>query len=230
MPLKGKGLISELQEDFLRFFSTIPDQEMFYLTGGTALSEFYIGHRLSYDIDMFTNESNIILPFSKDLEEKMKRKFSAIHTVRRTHTFVEFEIRQKSDSIKIQLAYDSPFRFEKPVKTELGVMVNGYKDIIVDKLLSFFGRGEPRDAIDLYFIFKEESLEELVKLASQKDPGFDLYWLSVSFGKVSDFPDDIGRWPIEMCIELSAKDVKDTFRKLAIKTMNKIRESNNNAL
>jgi predicted nucleotidyltransferase component of viral defense system len=30
--------------------------------------------------------------------------------------------------------------------------VNGYLDQCVDKLLAYFGRAEPRDAVDLYFI------------------------------------------------------------------------------
>jgi len=43
--LKGKGILSSLQQKFARAFATLPDQEHFYLTGGTALAEFYLGHR-----------------------------------------------------------------------------------------------------------------------------------------------------------------------------------------
>jgi predicted nucleotidyltransferase component of viral defense system len=32
-------------------FSELPESEMFYLTGGTALAEFYLAHRKSYDLD-----------------------------------------------------------------------------------------------------------------------------------------------------------------------------------
>ena len=31
----------------------------FYLTGGTALAEFYLKHRLSEDIDLFTPEQEV---------------------------------------------------------------------------------------------------------------------------------------------------------------------------
>ena len=41
--LQGKGLLTATQEAFLRLFATLPDQERFYLTGGTALAEFYLG-------------------------------------------------------------------------------------------------------------------------------------------------------------------------------------------
>ena len=55
----------------------------------------------------------------------------------------------KEKSTRIQLAYDSPFRFEKPLDPDIGVKGNDYKDLIVDKL---------RDAIDLFFILKTEDL------------------------------------------------------------------------
>ena len=49
--LKGSGILTPLQKKFLEIFSTLPDQNQFYLAGGTALSEYYFGHRLSYDGD-----------------------------------------------------------------------------------------------------------------------------------------------------------------------------------
>jgi len=54
--LKGKGLLSAGQRRFLRLFSKTPDSTHFYLTGGTALAEFYLGHRYSFDLDLFTGE------------------------------------------------------------------------------------------------------------------------------------------------------------------------------
>jgi predicted nucleic acid-binding protein len=57
--LKCKGILSDFQKAFLRLFAGLPDQERFYLTGGTALSEYYLGHRLSYDLDLFTTEADL---------------------------------------------------------------------------------------------------------------------------------------------------------------------------
>ena len=54
--LKGKGLLSAGQRRFLRLFSKTPDSTHFYLTGGTALAEFYLGHRYSFDLDLFRGE------------------------------------------------------------------------------------------------------------------------------------------------------------------------------
>ena len=75
-----------------------------------------------------------------------------VNVIRRFSSFVEFEAGYEHENTKIQLAYDSPFRFEEPVDSELGIKINDYKDLIVDKFLAFFGRAEPRDAVDLFFI------------------------------------------------------------------------------
>ncbi len=40
--LQGKGLLTSLQRRFLTAFATLPDQDWFYLAGGTALAEFYL--------------------------------------------------------------------------------------------------------------------------------------------------------------------------------------------
>jgi len=37
------------------------------------LAEFYLGHRKSFDLDLFTSEKELILPFSRILEEEMKK-------------------------------------------------------------------------------------------------------------------------------------------------------------
>ena len=70
--LQGKGILSDFQKAFLRFFASLPDQERFYLTGGTALAEYYLGHRLSYDLDLFTSEADLIVPFSYRVEQAVR--------------------------------------------------------------------------------------------------------------------------------------------------------------
>ncbi len=221
--LKGKGIISDLQKEVLLSFSGLTDSQHFYLTGGTALAEFYMGHRRSFDLDLFTAEKGLILPFSRAVGDELKKKFS-VDVVRRFETFAEFEVGKMAETIKVQLAYDSPFRFKKPVDSNLGVSVNDYKDLIVDKFLAFFGRVEPRDAVDLFFILKREGFWELVKLAPKKDPGFDLYWLAIALEKTKDFPDDINRWPVEMLVEVKVEELKGMFLNFSKEVMNKMKE------
>jgi predicted nucleotidyltransferase component of viral defense system len=220
--LKSKGIINDSLREILIIFSQIRDSKMFYLTGGTALAEFYLGHRKSFDLDIFTTEKGLIIPFSYAFEQELKKIF-LVKAVRRYETFVEFEVSAKGDSTKVQLAYDLPFRFENPVDSDIGVKVNDYTDLIVDKLLAFFGRAEPRNAIDLFFILKTEDFWKLIELAKQKDPGFDLYWLAIALHKIKNFPDDLKDWPVETIKKVDIKELKNLLLNLSREIIDKIK-------
>ncbi|OFW55354.1 MAG: hypothetical protein A2V52_04840 [Actinobacteria bacterium RBG_19FT_COMBO_54_7] len=220
--LPSKGVVTDLQKQILHAFSQLADSGHFYLTGGTALAGFYLAHRKSFDLDLFTAERGLVLPFSRVFENELQAKLE-VKTVRRLESFVEYEIRGEGEETKVQLAYDSPFRFGSPLASDLGIMVNDCKDLIVDKLLALFGRAEPRDAIDLFFILEEEDIWELARSAQTKDPGFDLYWLAIALRKVRDYPDDISGWPVEMIKEVDPVQLKDQFLRLSEEIMGRIR-------
>lgn len=225
--LKGKGIITPIQRDLLFEFGKIPETASFYLTGGTALAEFYLGHRRSYDLDLFTGEGNLIIPFARVLEGKLLREQYVFNVIRRFESFVEIEVKREDESIMLHLAYDAPFRFEAPNPSEFGIMINDYQDLIVDKLLTFFGRWKHRDAIDLFLILRSEPIETLMEMARQKDPGFDLYWFSAALKEVGEFPDEIGQWPVDLLVEVDAKEIKGEFLSLARELMDRIKKSRN---
>ena len=217
--LKGKGILSDFQKAFLQFFANLPDQERFYLTGGTALAEYYLGHRRSYDLDLFTSEANLILPFSYRVEQVVQDAGLQVNIVRRFASFVEFQVRQGENALKIDLALDSPFRFAPVELGDAGVMVNDFQDIRADKILAFFGRAEPRDAIDLYFFLQNTKFDDLAEFARQKDPGFDLYWFAVALNRTAKFPDEIERWPVMMLVDFDPVALKRSFQNLAMQIL-----------
>src|SRR3989344_5089593 len=56
----GKTILTPKQLDFLEFVQKEPFLiKNFYWTGGTALSEFYLKHRLSEDIDLFIEKKEV---------------------------------------------------------------------------------------------------------------------------------------------------------------------------
>jgi len=222
--LSSKGIVTESQKGILHAFAEIPDSEHFYLSGGTALADFYLAHRRSFDLDIFTAQEGLVLPFSRIFEKRLQGDVP-IKVIRRLESFVEFELGSEGEETRVQLAYDSPFRFGEPIDSDLEIKVNDYKDLVVDKLLAFFGRAEPRDAVDLFFILQNEDIWEIADAAEAKDPGFDLYWLAIALGKARDFPDDISKWPVEMLREVDAEQLKRQFMKLAEGIMAKIRAS-----
>jgi hypothetical protein len=217
--LLGKGLLTPIQRSFVARFAALPDQAQFYLAGGTALAEYYLGHRLSFDLDFFTGEAPLILPHSYQIEALGREGNLRVSVVRRFSTYVEFMVTREAESLKVDLAQDSPYRLEPPSRTRTGIWVSSLPDLRVDKLLAYFGRAEPRDAVDLYFILQQASLDELVAQAAQKDPGFDLYWFAVALNRAADFPDELERWPVRMLQPLQPRELKAQFRELALQMM-----------
>jgi predicted nucleotidyltransferase component of viral defense system len=116
--LHSNGLLTALQKAFLTLFAEVPDQNQFYLTGGTALAEFYLGHRLSFDLDLFTSQAELIAPFTRELERQCAGHDLEITVTRRFATYVEYQIGQNQAQIKVDLALDSPFRFQPPILSE----------------------------------------------------------------------------------------------------------------
>lgn len=217
--LKGKGILSNFQKTFLKLFAWLPDQEHFYLTGGTALAEYYLGHRLSFDLDLFTSETDLILPFSYRMEQAVHAAGFHMTVMRRFASFVEFQVSHGEDILKVDIALDSPFRLAPTELGDAGVMINDFQDIQADKTLAFFGRAEPRDAIDLFFLLKNTPFEDLVELARQKDTGFDLYWFAVALNRTEKFPDEIERWPVKMLVTCDPVEMKRLFLSLAMRIM-----------
>jgi hypothetical protein len=220
--LRGRGLLTPVQRAFMARFAALPDQEHFYLAGGTALAEYYFGHRLSFDLDFFTAEGPLILPQSYQIEALGWEGDLSVSVSRRFSTYVEFVVTRDNESLKVDLAQDSPFQLAPPAQTEDGIRVSSLKDLRVDKLLAYFGRAEPRDAVDLYFILQQASLDELVAQAAEKDPGFDLYWFAVALNRAADFPDELERWPVRMLQPFQPRELKAQFSELAVEMMTRV--------
>jgi Nucleotidyl transferase AbiEii toxin, Type IV TA system len=66
--LSSKGIITELQREILHVFAAVPDASSFYLSGGTALADFFLAHRKSFDLDLFTAEEGLTLLFRASLK------------------------------------------------------------------------------------------------------------------------------------------------------------------
>lgn len=186
-------ILANLQKKILLHFSGLPDKEAFYLTGGTALSAFFLKHRKSNDLDFFTDVEELISPVSQKLQVFLKEDGLTVERSRGFHSFVELSVISGNESTLVHFALDSPFRFERPtIHEEIpGIKIDSLVDMATNKLLALFGRAELRDFIDVYFLIREHfTKDELVEKSTLKDPGFDLYWLGVAMERMNDFSDD----------------------------------------
>jgi predicted nucleotidyltransferase component of viral defense system len=164
----------------------------FYLTGGTALAEFYLHHRLSEDLDFFSEnefDPQAISALFKKLQKPAGiKKTSYEQSFNRNLFFLELE----KDSIKTEFTY---FPFPRiDLKQKFGALsVDSLLDIAVNKAFTIYQKPRSRDFIDLYCILKEKkdwTVDELAEKAQIKfDHFIDPLQLAAQFVKCSELKD-----------------------------------------
>lgn len=162
----------------------------FYLTGGTALAEFYLHHRNSLDIDLFTEEKEVHFPsidaFLKKNSPKLQiRKFDRTQFL----GLISYHLEYKDGSkLKVDFNYYPFPRIEKGLKLK-NLSIDSLIDIATNKVHTLFMKPRTRDYIDLYFIFKKEKfdLNKLILLAKAKfDWNIDKINLANQFIRIKD--------------------------------------------
>ena len=166
--------------------------ENFYLTGGTALSAFYLKHRLSEDLDFFSEKEFDLISINSFFK-KIKTELT-IKNIDYQKAFNRniFMLRLPKEILKIEFTY---YPFEQAEKTKLinGVRIDSLLDIAINKVFSITQRTSARDFIDAYFILKKNKLlsfESLIKKARIKfDWHIDPLHLGTQLSKVKDAKD-----------------------------------------
>lgn len=181
---KVLDLISE--EDYL--------VKRYYFTGGTPLSAFYLFHRVSEDLDFFS-EQEIYLPSIKGFIGKVKQKLNLIKIDYRNflglHTFYLYF--DKENYLKIDFNYYPFARIEKGQKYK-NITVDSLYDIAVNKVHTIAMQARARDFIDIYFIVKEKKYS-FKKLLIDAKAKFDWHIDAIQLGtqlikvkEVKDYP------------------------------------------
>ena len=217
-------LLTPFQKKILKAFTAIEESTAFYLTGGTALSVFYLAHRLSEDFDLFTSDQPLISIVARKFTSKLETLGIEVREIRNFSSFWEAIASEGDESFKIQLAYDSPFVLEQPIEKD-DLRIHSFADIAAGKLLALFGRAEERDFIDVYFIVKHGgiSLERLIELAKTKDPGLDEYYLAIAFAQSEKLPDDAAQLKVNLLTPIDLKELKTFFAAQAVELLEKRR-------
>lgn len=191
-------LISEVltptQERFLAgFFRTSDQSEKFYLSGGTALAAYYLRHRRSDDLDFFTRSTEPLRFTDNRVREAARAAGLEVADIFRVEHYVRYrlegDVQAKHNLQKVELVHDSPPYFAEPERRD-AVLVDALLNIGVNKVAAT-ARQEPRDYVDLYMIVTAGGLklEDLVRLAGEKDPGLAPEVVAAQFADVELLPD-----------------------------------------
>ena len=210
------SILTDLQREVLDgFFGEEAFRENFYLTGGTALSAFYLGHRLSDDLDFFTHAdtADFLWPFVQRLEKEIP-----LVAVQRTPDFLRIRVR---DELRVDFVRDVPFRVGVPFQKGTW-RVDTLENILLNKVTTVLSRLDAKDYVDLYFLLKErpERILSLLKEASQKDASVDPFTWSRLIGDVHTF-ETLPR----MVLPLTLKELVDFFEALQRTILNSLKPS-----
>lgn len=180
-------LLTPLQISLLKEVGQSPLGNAFYLTGGTALSAFYLQHRYSLDLDFFTADPTAVArvpPLMQNIAQQLEAEVTFTRTL---DTFLECFLRSgKDERVEMDFALESPFRLQPLERNpELQILVDNVTDIACNKLSALFGRAEPKDFVDVYFLCQELfTFDQLLELTRQKHLGIDDYWLAVALRRI----------------------------------------------
>jgi len=204
------------QRSFLTSFFTLPHAQVFYLTGGSALAGYYLGHRTSQDIDLFTQDREAWQTVENDLkaaaaESGVDLQFERAREPNELHrAFIKVP---GGLDLKVDIVRDSPPHFGKTQMWPDGVIVDSLENIAVGKLLAVYGRAYPRDFVDLYFLLESgQDFRQLMNLAKEKDPGLDELHLAGMFRLISKLQ---AHTLPPMLKPLNVEHMKEFFLKLA---------------
>lgn len=145
-------------------------RDLFYLTGGTALSEFYLKHRFSDDLDFFTNEKEFPRFEIEAFAEVIKKEIKA-NEVEYRHIYDRriFFFKKDNEELKMEFTY-YPFSLLNSPNNFNGLLTDSLEDIAANKFMALMDRIEAKDFVDLFFLFKEFgfNVDKIKSLIAQK--------------------------------------------------------------
>lgn len=160
-------VLTSRQRAAIAFIAKEEGLSSFYLSGGTALAAYYFSHRVSDDLDFFTDQaiddvylSGFIARLAEELGAMEVRKEKVYD--RRLFFFVF-----PDGELKMEFTV-YPFLRLAPLVIHDGIQVDSLIDLSANKLAALMDRFDPKDFVDLFFVLQERPLVEIVRDAEKK--------------------------------------------------------------
>jgi len=129
----------------------------FGLVGGTAIA-YYLGHRRSIDFDLFSPKTFSIL--------SARNKINKFFKIEQTLVQGDGELTVMANNVKLTL-FNFPYHIEYNSKFESIIKIPDLLTLAAMKAFALGKRAKWKDYVDLYFISKKYSLQQIVKKAEQ---------------------------------------------------------------
>jgi predicted nucleotidyltransferase component of viral defense system len=161
--------LDDLQRAFLAAF--FQREERFYLTGGAALVGFYLGHRQTPDLDLFTLD-DVIVEGVTAVKETARQLGATVEAIQTAPDFRRLLLRLGTAAIVIDLVREYVIQ-RVPEKPSInGIRVDPPEEILANKLCALLAHSEIRDLVDVCALeLAGYKVEDALPFAAQKDRG-----------------------------------------------------------
>lgn len=190
MNWEKSSAVTPLKRDFLKsFFSK---EKRFFLTGGSALGLFYLNHRYSYDLDLFSTEPVEWIELDGIVRLCGRETGMTLELLRDTPTFRRYRLSRNKESEIVDFVLDANPQMDPDKPWIDHIRVDTLHEITLNKITTLISRCELKDLVDLYFLEKEGiRIEDCVEEALCKDGGLDpaMFSLLLNNMKITELPE-----------------------------------------
>jgi len=199
-----------LKRDFLRAW--FAEEQRFFLTGGSALGLFYLDHRRSYDLDLFTSQEVEGKEVQNLVQRVATRIGAELHAIRTAPDFHRFRLIRGEEREIVDVVVDRAPQLDAEKANFDGIRVDTIREIIANKLATLLSRTELKDVVDLYFL--EQAGHDLLAAipdAQAKDGGWEPAVVSMLLDGLETA--ELPRW---MLRKLTPEDLRTFLNRLRL--------------
>jgi predicted nucleotidyltransferase component of viral defense system len=197
--------LSPLQHDLLREF--FAREKSFFLTGGGALVGFYLGHRETEDLDIFSPPGTDLDGADRAVRAAASACGATVQVERAEPDFKRVLVRRGEESTLVDMVVDRAPMVDS-IKPEVdGIRIDTLREIAANKICTLVGRNETKDLRDMRELLKQDGIDLRSALddAALKEGGADagtLAWVLESFPPSSSEPLELREFRKSLAKEL----------------------------
>lgn len=178
--MKDLKALNKETAEVLTSLSELHIMQDYVLVGGSGLA-LYLNHRLSEDLDFFTNKK-----FSKDnIFHNLTNEYN-YKIVNITNNQIDMLI----NNVKVTFCYQDNELLNNKTKLINNISISQLDAIISMKIVTFFLRAKFRDYYDLFYYAKKYGIEKLFELGRSNISGFSDKILEKSLVFINDIEDE----------------------------------------
>ncbi|MEI8256112.1 MAG: nucleotidyl transferase AbiEii/AbiGii toxin family protein [Deltaproteobacteria bacterium] len=167
--MKTHGRLTEIQQKVLDAFFAV--ERGFFLSGGGALVGFYLGHRETTDLDLFTSSVEAFDRARIELPIVLESIGGSLVVRQEAPGFRRVVVHLGHDDLVVDLVRDIGLQCHPKALID-GIVVDPLEEIFSNKLTTLVSRQEVRDLVDVLEIERRGlRAEDFLAEANAKDGG-----------------------------------------------------------